>query len=283
MGATSGVARLVHTTDLPDSSAVTTTVPRSEIEEALNESERTPELALQIVRMEDGAESQHELGVDWERSDLERILESAQGETVTLTFKRDDLESALDDVEAHGMRERAAILTVAVATAAGGTAAVSQAMPVDPGGESVPAAVQAAPDLISDAGSGGGLVQTSASDALVSDAGSGGGLVQANPSDSMVSDAGSGGGLVQANPSDSIVSDAGSGGGLVQSSSAADQMISDAGSGGPRPITGDNGSGGSSFSVPTPDPATTGMLAGMGLLIAGAAFTVRRRDTHRPV
>ena len=262
MVATSGSARLVPTTDLLDSSAVTATLPRAEIEEALSDGEGAPQLSLQVVQTADGGESRRELGIDWERSDLERVLESTTAETVTLAFARHDLESALVDVEAHGMRERAAIFTVAVAAAAGGAAAAGNAMPLDPGGAADVAAVQIAPDIVSDAGSGGGLVQTSASDSLVSDAGSGGGLVQTSSSDSLVSDAGSGGGLVQP--------------------TGADAMITDAGSSGPMPIVDDN-SGGSSFSVPTPDPAMTGMVAGMGLLIAGAAFTIRRRDTQRPV
>ncbi len=337
MVATSGSARLVSATDLPDSAAVTATVPRAEIEEALHD-DAPPRLSLQVVQSTDGAESRHELGVEWERADLERVLESSTSETVTLAFVRRDLESALIDVEAHGVRVRAAIFTVAVAATAGGVAAAGNAMPMDPAASAAPAAVLAAPDIISDAGSGGGLVQSSASDSLVSDAGSGGGLVQSSASDSLVSDAGSGGGLVQSSASDSLVSDAGSGGGLVQSSASdslvsdagsggglvqssasdslvsdagsggglvqssasdslvsdagsggglvqpagADAMVSDAGTGGPMPIT-DDGSSAGGFSIPAPDPATTGMVAGMGLLIAGAAFTIRRRDTHRPV
>jgi hypothetical protein len=259
MGATTGRARLSESVHGAD--GVATTLPREEIEEALSTSDGPPELSLSVARMDGEERADQEFSIAWDRDDLEEILRVSEGSTVTLTFDRAELEGAFEDVEAHGMRERALILTVAAATAAGGITAAANAMPTDPGGGAAITAVQSAPDIVSDAGSGGGLVQSNASDSLVSDAGSGGGLVQSNASDSLVSDAGSGGGLVQ--------------------STGADSLISDAGSSGPMPIaaTGDEGSG---FAISSPDPAVVGALAGFGLFITGAAFTMRRRQTGKP-
>jgi hypothetical protein len=73
------------------------------------------------------------VAVTWERKDLESLLRQTEGAAVTLSFDRAVLEQALDeDVEAHGLRERALVLTVAAATAASTAGAVQAA--VDPAG-----------------------------------------------------------------------------------------------------------------------------------------------------
>jgi len=65
-----------------------------------------------------GSGEQRALSVAWKRDDLERLLE-LDGSEFTLMFKSDDLERAIDDdVEAHGVRNRALVLSVAVAGAA---------------------------------------------------------------------------------------------------------------------------------------------------------------------
>jgi hypothetical protein len=111
---------------------ISTTLPRSELEEAIRASDRPPELALHL-RAADGDE--HTLSVAWEREDLERILGRTSGDTVVLTFDRDELAGAFaGDVEAHGLRERALVLAVAAATATGAFAGAAAASPVgDPG------------------------------------------------------------------------------------------------------------------------------------------------------
>ena len=115
---------------------ISTTLPRSELEEAIRASDRPPELALDL-RAADGDE--HTLSVAWEREDLERILGRTSGDTVVLTFDRDELAGAFArafarDVEAHGLRERALVLAVAAATATGAFAGAAAASPVgDPG------------------------------------------------------------------------------------------------------------------------------------------------------
>ncbi len=116
---------------------ISTTLSRSQLEDAIRSSDGPPELALD-VRAGDGEE--HTLAVAWEREDLERILGRTSGDTVVLTFDRDELASAVaGEVEAHGFRERVLVLAVAAATATGamaGTAAASQVS--DPGPASTP-------------------------------------------------------------------------------------------------------------------------------------------------
>jgi hypothetical protein len=102
---------------------ITATIPRTEVEEALH-SDMSPELFLDVARP--GDDEFHTVMVSWDRGDLERILEASSGDAVKLTFDREELAYAIgDDVEAHGLREKAAVLTViaGIAGAAAGTAA----------------------------------------------------------------------------------------------------------------------------------------------------------------
>jgi hypothetical protein len=103
------------------------TLTQAELEEALAFDE-SAELHLDVMR--DG--EQHGLDVIWTQEELEQMLRTGGGE-ITLMFDSDDFVRAIeDDVEAHGLRQRALVLTVAVAsaavatsTAAAGTTAAS--------------------------------------------------------------------------------------------------------------------------------------------------------------
>jgi hypothetical protein len=122
-------ASLVPAADV--SQGLTTSVSRSELEEVLGSDEEPIELILELTQFSDGeaAGEPRSVAVSWERSDLERLLEEATGERVTLTFDRQALlEAATTDVEAHGMRETVLALAVA-ATAATGAAASASAEP----------------------------------------------------------------------------------------------------------------------------------------------------------
>lgn len=151
METTSGRAMLVEPRDLDaEFAAVTATIPRSEVEAALNADEPM-ELYLDLVRpaSDTAAAEERRLSVAWERADLERLLADARSEAITFSFAHNDLERAFEDpdVEGHGLRERALILTVAAAAAgaaAGGAAAkVAEA----PGGlGTTPVAVQVSHD-----------------------------------------------------------------------------------------------------------------------------------------
>ena len=130
METTSTRARLVEPSDLDaEFAAITATIPRHEIEAALS-SDLPAELFLDVKRPSGDAEAEERtLSVAWEKSDLERLLAGAESEAITFSFAYDDLERAFEtpDVEAHGLRERALILTVAAAAAAGGGAAAASA------------------------------------------------------------------------------------------------------------------------------------------------------------
>ncbi len=110
------------------SGGLTTTIARSDVQTALAESE-IPPLVLDIRR---GDESSS-VALTWKRDDLERLLGEATGDQIQLTFDSAAIEQAFDDVEAHGMREKAAIIAVAVAGAAAFAGGAS-AMPMDTGG-----------------------------------------------------------------------------------------------------------------------------------------------------
>jgi hypothetical protein len=112
-------ASLVGTRDFADS--VTATIPRAEFEAAL----ATDEPAELFIEVKQPTGDTGDLAVAWDRADLERLLSESTGPTVTLAFDRGELEGVLADVEAHGIRQKALILTVAAAAAAGGASVAS--------------------------------------------------------------------------------------------------------------------------------------------------------------
>jgi hypothetical protein len=214
-------AKLVDASRDFDGSGIGTTIPRSEVEDALR-SKKSPELFVDVARRdESGAEVEtHRLMVAWDKEDLEQILRTTEGEAIELRFDRKELEEAVeDDVEGHGIRERALVLTVA-ATAAAGIAGSAQAAHLDVGGGSPPTAVE----QISDAASG---VQAPAqTPQMVSDSAS---SVQATPqTPQMISDSASGAGQTTPQPTQ-LVSDAASGAGYGTQQST--ELVSDSASG----------------------------------------------------
>ena len=117
-------AALVPASDLGD--GLTTTIPRSDIQAVLAAEEEPIELVLDITRFSDGeAAATREISVAWDRTDLEQLLSGAQGDDIVLTFDRDALGRATDDVEAHGLRETALVLAVAATAVAGGAASAA--------------------------------------------------------------------------------------------------------------------------------------------------------------
>src|SRR5207244_57372 len=81
-------------------------------------------------------------------------LESTKDDAIALRFDQAELEQALAeaDVEAHGLREKALVLTAVAATAAGVS---GQAAAMTMGGDGATAATAPASALISDVVSGG--------------------------------------------------------------------------------------------------------------------------------
>ena len=138
-------ASLVPASDLGD--GLTTTIPRSDIQAVLAAEEEPIELVLNIARSSDGeAAATRNVSVTWERTDLEQLLGEAQGDEIVLTFDREALAQATDDVEAHGLREVALAIAVA-ATAAGGAAAGAAAEPGAYLGSSTPTVQSAGPEI----------------------------------------------------------------------------------------------------------------------------------------
>src|SRR3954451_18016908 len=111
------------------SRGITATVPRSEIEDVLRSEEGSPELVLDLVRRDKGDVEAHSLRLEWDPGEVAELLRRAEGDEVTLLFDGVELEKVFDDVEAHGLRERAVVLAVA-ATAAAGAATHASAMPI---------------------------------------------------------------------------------------------------------------------------------------------------------
>jgi hypothetical protein len=126
-----GTARLVEPGNL-EGRGVAAVLDRSEIEQALRSKEST-ELILDVARQ--GDVEAHTLGVRWDPPDLEEVLRTTEGDRIAIAFDREELQDALtdDDVEGHGLREKALVLSVAVATA---TAAVGSAQGMVAGGGS---------------------------------------------------------------------------------------------------------------------------------------------------
>jgi hypothetical protein len=125
-------ARLVDEASL-EGRGISTTLPRSEVEEAIASAGGPAQLALDIR----AGDEEHKLAIAWDREDLERILGGTSGDSVVLTFDRDELASAVaGDFEAHGLRERVAVLAVAAATATGAFAGAAAAAPVGDAGPS---------------------------------------------------------------------------------------------------------------------------------------------------
>ena len=126
-----GTARLVEPGNL-EGRGVAAVLDRSEIEQALRSKEST-ELILDVARQ--GDVEAHTLGVRWDPPDLEEVLRTTEGDRIAIAFDRVELQDALSDadVEGHGLREKALVLSVAVATA---TAAVGSAQGMVAGGGS---------------------------------------------------------------------------------------------------------------------------------------------------
>jgi hypothetical protein len=142
MEVVASTAKLVDPAGFDAEGGLSATLPRSEIETALQD-DAGADLLLEIARIQNGERDDRKVKVAWERADLENLLQSAVGDPITLTFSEAEVQRMLDaDFEAHGLREKALVLTVAAATAAGmaGSAAAYVASDGGGGGTSAPAA-----------------------------------------------------------------------------------------------------------------------------------------------
>jgi hypothetical protein len=120
-------ARLVDASAF-EGRGVAATVPRANIETVLSSVDGPPELVLDVERRSGDEVEGHTLRIEWDSKELEELLRTTSGDQVTLVLDRAELERALDeDVEAHGLREAAAVFAVAITTAAAGAGIASAA------------------------------------------------------------------------------------------------------------------------------------------------------------
>lgn len=269
---------------------ITATVSRTEIEETLRSANGSATLVLDISRVRDGGREPadveaHTLEVDLETRDLEELLRTSTGDAVSLRFDTAELEQALaeGDVDAHGLRERVLILSVAAVTAAG-VAGQAAGMPVvdrGPGATSaISATAPAASAPMSDVVSGGPASQAAAQTALVSDVVSGGPAGQSAEQTPLVSDVVSGG-PAPAAAETPFVSDVVSGGPAPAQAAAETPLISDVVSGGPAPTVSaaaEPAGGGGGISISSSEAlGAAGLAGGIVLLITGASFAATRQ------
>ena len=294
--------KLVDPADVDAKGGLTATLPRSDIESAL-QNDAGADLLLEIARIQNGERDDRKVRVAWEKSELEDLLRRASGDHITLTFSQAEVERMLDDpdVEAQGLREKVLVLTVAAATAAGfAGSAAAQVM-----GEGGSGGSSAVSGLVTDASTGGipGSVASIATDTSTGGAtdptaapadgwmsGVESPVPASTPADGWMSGVES---PVGANPAGiNVVTDntggqPGSVSGFATDATTSGQpgsvtgIISDTGSEATRnPAQPTVGGGGSGFSIP--DSAIEGALAGgLALLITGAAF-VTRTQRRRP-
>jgi hypothetical protein len=133
--------------------AVGTVVTRAEVADAAAGPDFPATLQLELDR----AESHASLAVDWDRGTLEQLLSSTDDDEIALWFHEPELAQAFDDVEGHGLRQRAAAIAVA-ATAAGATATPALAR-MAPGNEGGGGGTPAAAAVAQPAGAERGLQQ----------------------------------------------------------------------------------------------------------------------------
>ena len=299
--------KLVDPADVDAKGGLTATLPRSDIEFALQD-EAGADLFLEIARIQNGERDDRTVKVAWERSELEDLLRRASGDAVTLTFSEDELQRLLDDpdVEAQGLREKVVVLTIAAATAAsfagaaagqvlsdggagsGSSAAVS-GLVTDASTSGIPGSV---PSIVTDASTAGATAAAADPTAVPAD----GWMSAVNspdaastPADGWMSGVDSPvGGAAGINVvTDNTGGQPGSVSGFATDATTSGQpgsvsgIVTDTGSEATRtPAQPTVGGGGSGFSIP--DSAIEGALAGgLALLITGAAF-VTRTQRRRP-
>jgi hypothetical protein len=229
-------ARLVDASTF-DGRGVTATVPRADIEGVLASVDGPPELVLDIERREGADVEAHTLRIEWDPKELEEVLRTASGDQVTLVLDREQLERAMqEDVEAHGLREKAALFAVA-AVAGGGlgtgiaSASTGPSIVTDGGGASGATPIA----MVGDAASGGGYTAPAANPQLVADSALSGPVQQAQAaSPELVADSALSGPVQQAQAeSPQLVADSALSGPVQQAQAASPELVADSALSGP--------------------------------------------------
>ena len=116
--------------DFDRAGGIGTVVTRAEVMEAAAGTEFPATLLLDLDR----PEAQARVAVDWDQETLEQLLASTEDDEIGLWFNESELAMAFDDVEGHGIREKAAVLAVAVVAAGASTSPAFARLASDPGG-----------------------------------------------------------------------------------------------------------------------------------------------------
>jgi hypothetical protein len=165
MNERSGTVRLVEPRGENEVRGLTATISREAVEEALRK-DAPVDLLLDVEKVAaDGTGRETErIALEWESQDLERLLGAASDDEISLTFDEAELQRLLDqDVEAHGMREKLAVVSVVAGLAAAG--AGSAAGMVYSGGEGGTSATPAAVATPSEVSTGIGATAPAAAPA----------------------------------------------------------------------------------------------------------------------
>ncbi len=124
-----------HLVDFDRAGAIGTVVARTEIAEAAAGTEFPATLLLELDRVESGGEAtQARVAVDWDQETLEQLLASIDDPEIELWFDEGELAMAFDDVEGHGLREKAAVLAVGVVAAGASATPAFARIAAEPGG-----------------------------------------------------------------------------------------------------------------------------------------------------
>jgi hypothetical protein len=270
---------------------VSTTLARAEIEEAIASGDYPARLMLDVARVEDEAGTAAipyaRVAVDWDEPTLERLLRRSEDDEVTLWFDAEALERAVeqDEVDAHGLRERAAVVAVAVAAVGAGA---GSALAMTDGGGAPPS--ETAVSVVSDVASGG-TGEPAAVTPFTTDVQSGGqGQAAGDALSRYVMNTG-GDVATPATETPSFTTDIAAGGTGQPESDALSRYITNTGADTATPVavssfTTDVAAGGTGQPVATPasdegwTPSPTegaGIAAGVVLLISAAGFTVVRK------
>lgn len=145
MDEASGAVRLVEPQRDSEARGLAAMIGREEVEEALRLKEPV-DLLLDVERVSgDGGRETQRVALAWKTEELEQLLASSPADELPISFDEAELRRLLDeDVEAHGMRDKLAVITVVAGMAAAGAGAAAGAIPRDDGGAVAKAPVAAA-------------------------------------------------------------------------------------------------------------------------------------------
>lgn len=101
--------------------SIGTVVSRAEFAETAARGEFPATLLLDLDRLESGdggdVTARARVAVDWDEDTLDQLLASTEYDEIALWFDSRELAQAFDEVEGHGLRQKAAVLAITAAAA----------------------------------------------------------------------------------------------------------------------------------------------------------------------